>query len=1551
MSLKTKLFLFISIWCTGSLSAQVHESDSLALLVFYDSTGGADWHTTWDLSQPVSTWHGIRLQGTRVIELEVSNNNLSGTLPAAIGDLDSLRSFVLNNPASLTGILPVSLLQLPKLTTLTINTSDLKQELPEEIFEMTQLEVLSLGGRQDAPDSLRYPLPSTISQLTSLRELRLSFWGINSIPPAISELISLESLSLRGAKANQPIFEYLYDLVNLKELDLAQSFFVDTLSANITSWPQLRNLSLNDSEFHGTIPPEIGLLPLSQFFADRANFSGTIPIELTNCPLRILSLTGNSFVGAVPQALSTVATLEHLHLGDNQFTDLPDLSALNLINFSASRNYFEFDDLIINQTLFDQEHDYAPQNSPENVIEIELIGSQDTTVQISTWDDGTNEYSWQKNGQYIAGAEDSTLVIGAGSESGVFRAEATNSQLPGLTLYSEFFDVAVFNPDFEGDSLILLDLYNETWGWDWLVQWDLTASMSEWHGITLGEFGVTEINLEGNNLKRSLPNSILGLGFLERLNLRNNGLSNGPPSLVLLNRLKYIDLSENDFLYISGLAHNDFDTLDVSGNRLDFFDLRPFASDDLVFRYAPQDSLGYTRMLRLELDAEIELKQNNGTIEDDQFEWYRNGIFLPDSTNSSMTVVGAEEDLGNIDTVWYSITNPAFPELTLHSYSIIYETVPAVSPTNIHLTNHVVQESNPVGHIIGELQITDPNPTDTTFTIIVGSTDDFFVTGNLLRATRPFTFSEEQEVNLFVRAMDQDGNFLTERFTIEIQKTPETDSISAFQDGRSGAISLVIDDIPYIGLGENASGFLTDFWSYNFDSAKWIEVAPFPGGSRTQAAAFVIDGMGYVGVGMDQNDVSYADFYQYDPLNDEWSAISNFSGTPRHGAVAFALGAQGYVGTGRDAVGETNDFWAYDPTSDQWSQKATLSSGARYGASAFVIDEVAYVTGGVEINGGTTQFSDVQSYDAATDSWEEQIFADGLNLPMVNATATAANGQGYILYGNQDHVARYDPTDNSVENLGDLFDLGGARWNPVSFVAGEYLYFGLGLISGGIGGTDEYPINFTKHQIPTENVNEAPLDIFLTEKEIDENKHNGTVGQLVTFDPNASDTHTYTFEDTGDLDNDLFTIEDGLLKWEQYSFDFETRKNYMIRVRSTDGDGLSLTKDFELSVTDQNDSPRSPMLSNNTSELSTSSDVPIGTLSAEDPDGDPLEFVLLESEFSHLFEIRNDSNLHKSQAPSSYEVRDYELSIRVLDGRGRTLTAFFTVTIEEDNVAPSAIVLGSSEIDEQQEENIVVASISTTDENELDTHTYQITTSPSGYLQLVDNLIVTTDQMVLHHELQSIDIMINTTDQKGLSLAEDFVMTVNNINDAPVGMTLSGSEVAEHLPAGTVVGMLATEDIDLGDTHTYSVAAGSEFSIDGMSLVTAEELDFEIKSRHQINIVSTDAGGLSFTQAFDIDVLDGEDPLGTAPAPKIKVYPNPATSFVNVSGLDQHSGELSIRLMTLTGKAVMTLMTQSNAHKKRPLQIDVSELSPGVYFLLLQSEKVSEKNQFFIQRN
>ncbi len=101
-------------------------------------------------------------------------------------------------------------------------------------------------------------------------------------------------------------------------------------------------------------------------------------------------------------------------------------------------------------------------------------------------------------------------------------------------------------------------------------------------------------------------------------------------------------------------------------------------------------------------------------------------------------------------------------------------------------------------------------------------------------------------------------------------------------------------------------------------------------------------------------------------------------------------------------------------------------------------------------------------------------------------------------------------------------------------------------------------------------------------------------------------------------------------------------------------------------------------------------------------------------------------------------------------------------------------------------------------------------------------------------------------------------------NSQPTDITLSANSVEENLSIGTVVGTLSAVDVDAGDSHTFTLVAGTgdsgnaSFAIapDNVTLVTDAVLDFEIQDSYSVRVQADDGNGNLFEKALTIDVTN-----------------------------------------------------------------------------------------------
>ncbi len=589
-------------------------------------------------------------------------------------------------------------------------------------------------------------------------------------------------------------------------------------------------------------------------------------------------------------------------------------------------------------------------------------------------------------------------------------------------------------------------------------------------------------------------------------------------------------------------------------------------------------------------------------------------------------------------------------------------------PCYINGWSFEVMENALAGTPVGLIDASDVDNDQLSFSILSGNTSDAFLinseTGQIsVNNTEILNFETIPTFNLNVRVSDDEFSD-TATITIHLSDVVET-GISPFQGfARSGAVNFVIDSTVYIGLGESIDSAYSDFWCYNIKTDCWTEIERFPGAARSSATAFVINGKAYVGLGRSTNPtIYYSDFYEYSPDSNTWKQVADFGGSARYDAVNFVIDSFAYVGTGGNEVDELKDFWKYNASTDEWSEIAEFLGDKRRGAVGFEIDGKGYVSGGLYFDTYTVQLSDIQEYNPVTNSWTEKIYADGINLSFFSASTVEGKNEAFICYGNKDQIVRYVPETNLVESLGDLLNLNENRWNAVSFILGDTVYFGLGYYSQGFD--TYYQKDILALKLPF-----IPTGVNLSNNSLDENQNKKVVAGILSAEGfNKSDTYTYSLiSGEGESDNGSFIISQDTL-W-AVNLDFETKQEYSIRVRGTNQRRDFTEESFTLTLNDVNEAPTDIFLSNNAITENNELGIKIGVLSAQDEDSNETFVYELDNSFednnNDLFSII-DSNLIANTVFDFDKQNICLLGIRTSDKGGLSVNQYFYIYVNEDS--------------------------------------------------------------------------------------------------------------------------------------------------------------------------------------------------------------------------------------------------------------------------------------------
>ena len=167
-------------------------------------TSGSTFSFDLVLPPQPSPWHGVTVTSGRVTALDLSDNGLAGTIPAAVGGFADLTSLDLSENPSLTGAIPPELGQLEALTSLDLGVLGVETDpgaltgtIPASLGRLTSLTTLDLSGHAGLTGSI----PAALTRITGLTHLDLSRTGV-CVNPATETAIVAWINAIRATGTN-----------------------------------------------------------------------------------------------------------------------------------------------------------------------------------------------------------------------------------------------------------------------------------------------------------------------------------------------------------------------------------------------------------------------------------------------------------------------------------------------------------------------------------------------------------------------------------------------------------------------------------------------------------------------------------------------------------------------------------------------------------------------------------------------------------------------------------------------------------------------------------------------------------------------------------------------------------------------------------------------------------------------------------------------------------------------------------------------------------------------------------------------------------------------------------------------------------------------------------------------------------------------------------------------------------------------------------------------------------------------------------------------------
>jgi Leucine-rich repeat (LRR) protein len=211
---------------------QIPSVECEALIALYNSTNGANWYknTGWNESYTPCSWYLVTCENGHIVNLYLGGNQLTGSIPAALGNLSNLTSLDLGWN-QLTGSIPAALGNLSNLQELFLSYNQLTGSIPAELGNLSNLQYLFLLDNQ-----LTGSIPAALGNLSNLTSLVLDSNQLTgSIPAEIGNLSSLAYLHLSYNQLTGSI-PSLSTLTALSWLDLSSNFLCRDAAINYSPW-------------------------------------------------------------------------------------------------------------------------------------------------------------------------------------------------------------------------------------------------------------------------------------------------------------------------------------------------------------------------------------------------------------------------------------------------------------------------------------------------------------------------------------------------------------------------------------------------------------------------------------------------------------------------------------------------------------------------------------------------------------------------------------------------------------------------------------------------------------------------------------------------------------------------------------------------------------------------------------------------------------------------------------------------------------------------------------------------------------------------------------------------------------------------------------------------------------------------------------------------------------------------------------------------------------------------------------------------------------------
>ncbi|KAM7469524.1 hypothetical protein LguiA_007707 [Lonicera macranthoides] len=515
------LFSIISLLCQHSSSSAhlSNQTDQLALLEFKHQIANNPVFNSWNTSLHFCKWEGVECghRHHRVIGLNLTDQNMFGTISPHIGNLSFLR-FIILRKNHFHGEIPQQIGYLYRLRFLSLTNNTLGGPLPVNLSRCFNFREIYLGGNH-----LVGMIPVELGSLKKLSRLELRSNNLTGlIPTSFGNLSSLTLISLTENNIMGTIPSELGQLTNLVFITLDVNNLTGTIPSSLFNTSTITVFGMAINHLTGTLPANIGLtLPNLQIFTfGQNNFHGEIPGSFSNAShLQILDLDTNMLTGQVPANLGSLQNLQRFNIDVNL---LGNNATDNLSFITSLSNCSNLKILALDFNNFGGE---IPSSIGNLSVQLELLAlghNHISGIIPAAIESLANLYALQLTDNLLSGPISSSLGKLRNLQMLVLDGNKLRGQIP-----SSLGNIT---------QLVVLDLSDNK------LEGNIPASIGNCKKLNL-------LDLSQNNLIGPIPDNVVSIFSLSiSLNLSRNSLSGSLPVEVgRLKSLNALDASNNKF--------------------------------------------------------------------------------------------------------------------------------------------------------------------------------------------------------------------------------------------------------------------------------------------------------------------------------------------------------------------------------------------------------------------------------------------------------------------------------------------------------------------------------------------------------------------------------------------------------------------------------------------------------------------------------------------------------------------------------------------------------------------------------------------------------------------------------------------------------------------------------------------------------------------------------------------------------------------------------------------------------------------------------------------